>query len=54
MKEATRMKEEYLKLYSKDEQRIMESFKALFNEWHKHVGEKDGCWFVPDGFYPNY
>ena len=48
------MKAEYLNLYSKTEQKRMQVLKALFEEWQDVVGDKDGYWFIPDGFYPKY
>ena len=48
------MKAEYLKLYSKAEQTRLRALDALFTKWEKTVGDRKGCWFVPDGFYPHY
>lgn len=48
------MKAEYLKLYSKTEQAKLHALEALFTKWEKMVGDREGYWFVPDGFYPRY
>lgn len=53
MNERKRMKSEYRKLYSLEEQKLLDKLGKLFTEWRKAIGNGRG-WFVSDGFYPKY
>lgn len=48
------MKSKYIKMFSDEERQLKGKLDVLFKEWKKSVGEPENCWFVPDGFYPNY
>ena len=48
------MKENLIKLYSHNEQVLLQKLDKLFDKWRRRWDENQYGWFIRDGFYPGY